>query len=129
MTPEEPQYAPEEQHWRDLRDELFFLTSKQGIPGWRFLANCLFYAIERHHGPTAARDIFDKSGVIPKRMRAALKKMYVLKRLIEMRKPNIAKLARDLAKENKKLPEEQQHGPGGTNSSNMETYIRRAIRG
>jgi hypothetical protein len=81
-----------------LIDELFSLVSKEGVQGWAYVANCLFFAIARHHGPEVAQSIFKQSGPIPKRLRNALANATVLDRLM---KPKLNKkaLARELAKE------------------------------
>jgi hypothetical protein len=129
MTPEEPGCSPETQRLLNLHREVFSLTAKQGIEGWALLASSLFFAIAHHHDLTTARKIFDRAGSLSKRGRARLDDVYVLQRLAEMQpRPNIAKLAQDLAKENKKLPRERQHGPGGTDPDNLETYIRRLVK-
>jgi hypothetical protein len=106
-------------------NELFAYTSKQGIQGWVYLANCLFFAISKHHGEQVARGIFKGSGPMPKKLRTALRNATVLDRLYRMKpKPNVAKLARELAKENKKLPKERHRGAGGINASTLEDHIR-----
>jgi hypothetical protein len=108
-----------------LINDLFFETSKKGIQGWAYLANCLFFAIARHHGDDVARRIFDESGPMPKRLRTALRNATLLDRYDMMKpKPNVARLAREVAKENKGLPKEQQRGAGGTSPSNLEDFIR-----
>jgi hypothetical protein len=81
-------------------NELFSEISGQGIRGWAYLADCLFFAITRHHGDAAARDIFDAAGPMPKRLRNALANATLLDRLARMKpKPNRKALARELAKE------------------------------
>jgi hypothetical protein len=110
---------------------LFSEISGQGRRGWAYLANCLFFAIARHHGDAAARNVFDDAGPMPKRLRAALKNAALLERLGKMKpKPNKAQLAREVAKENKKrkLPKEQQRGADGTNASNLQSHIRDQVK-
>jgi hypothetical protein len=128
MTTEEPGYSAE-QRLLNLHRELFSLTAKQGIEGWAFLASQLFFAIAKNHDLTTARKIFDRAGPLSKRRRDRLDDVYVLQRLAEMQpKPNIRKLAGELAEENKKLPRERRHGPGGTDQDSLETYIRRLVK-
>lgn len=108
-----------------LKDHLFFAVSKQGIPGWTYLANCLFFAIARHHGETTARRVFKECGPMPKRLRIAIRNATVLDRLDMMKpKPNVAQLARELAEENKALPRHQQRGVGGIDPVTLEGHIR-----
>lgn len=109
----------------NLINELFSLTRKNGIQGWRHLAGCLFLAIKRHHGDDAAERIFRNAGRMPRRLRTALRNATVLDRLAMMLpKPNVAKLARELAEENKTLPRAQQRGVGGIDVGNLEDHIR-----
>jgi hypothetical protein len=107
-------------------NELFNEVRKDGIDGWAYLANCLFFAIARHHGEAMARRIFNESGPMPKRLRAALRNASVLGRFDKMK--NVAKLARELAEENKKLPKEQQRGAGGTDAIALSDHIRTLIK-
>jgi len=122
MTPEEPGCSPETQRLLNLHRELFSLTAKQGIEGWAFLASQLFFGIAKSHDLPSARKIFDWAGPLSKRGRARLDDVYVLQRLAGMRPRNIAKLAQELVEENKKLPRERQHGPGGTDRPSLDLH-------
>jgi hypothetical protein len=127
----------EEQRLFNLREEVFFLTSKQGIQGWAHLANCLLHAIARHYDLSTARNIFDWAGPMTRaRMQTQFANIRVLLRLGDMQpEPNIAKLARDLAKENKKIPEAErrklpkalQRGAGSTDPVALEDHIRHLV--
>jgi hypothetical protein len=106
-------------------NELFYETSKRGVQGWAYLANCLFFAIARHEGPDVARPIFNTSGPSPKRLLVALDNAALLERYDNMRpKPIVAKLAREVAEENKRLPRAQQRGAMGTDARALEDLIR-----
>ncbi len=110
-------------------DALFNEISKDGLNGWAHLANCLFFAIARHYGEAAARGVFKDSGPMPKRFRTALRNASLLDRLGAMKpKPNVAKLARVIAEENKKLPRERQRGAGGTDVLVLEDHIRDLVK-
>ena len=120
-------------------DELFFRFNEavskevqQGIASrgsepqrWAYLANCLFFEISRQYGQDFARHIFKTSGPPPKRLIQALRNTSVLERLHRMRpKPNVAKLARELAEENKELPQDRRRGVGSTDALTLEGHIR-----
>ena len=112
-----------------LINELFGQTSTKGIQAWAHLANVLFFAIARHHGEPAARQIFKEAGPPPKRLLIALRNATLLDRLDGMKpRPNIAKLAKELAEENKELPKDRRRGAGGTNPSNLEDHIRDLVQ-
>jgi hypothetical protein len=112
-----------------LINELFSEINKKGIDGWAYLANCLFYAIARHYGEAAARSIFNGSGPPPKRLLSALRNAAVLDRLDAMKPtPNVSKLARELAEENKALPKQRQRGAGGTDVQVLEDHIRDLVK-
>jgi hypothetical protein len=112
-----------------LRDHLFFAVSKHGLQGWAHLAACLFFAIARHHDEATARRIFSESGPPPKRLIAALRNATVLDRLDAMKpKPNIARLSRELAEENRELPKDKRRGAGGTDVLNLKDHIRDLVR-
>jgi hypothetical protein len=89
-------------------------------------ASFLFQEIEVELGRPAARRIFAKFGTPPSaRKLAMLKNFSLLDRLDMMKpKPNVKKLARELAEENKELPTEQRRGPGSTNPETLERHIR-----
>jgi hypothetical protein len=122
----QPEFSPEEQHWFNVKNELFDLTRKRGIQGWAHVANCLLYEIARQYDLPTARSIFKWAGpMTTKRMQTQFNNACVLQRLAEMRpRPNIAKLARELAKENENLPKEQQRGAGSINPVVLEDHIR-----
>jgi hypothetical protein len=134
MTPEKLHYSPEEQHWFNVKNELFLLTSKRGIQGWAHIATCLLYEIARHYDLSTARSIFDWAGpMTTKQMQTQFTNVCLLERLARMQpKPNVAKLARELAEENKKLPKAQrrklpkaqQRGAGSTDPAAQEDHIR-----
>lgn len=106
-------------------NELFSETHAHGLRGWAYLANCLFFAISRHHTPATARKIFNASGPAPKRLTTALRNATVLERFDRMKpKPNMARLARELAEENNRLPKERRRGSGGTDPGNLKDHIR-----
>lgn len=114
-----------------LIDDLFSLVSKKGIRGWAHLAGCLFFAIARHHDEATARHIFDEAGPMPERLRTVLKNATVLERLYRMQpRPNVAELARQLAKENKKreLPKGAQRGMDGTDPHRLAAHIHEVVR-
>ena len=110
-------------------NELFTEVSKDGLQGWAHLANCLFHGIARHYGEAAARSVFNGCGPIPKRLRTAIRNATVLERLNAMKpKPNVSRLARELAEENKTLPRQQQRGVGGIDPFVLEDHIRDLVK-
>jgi hypothetical protein len=117
-----------------LTREFFSRIGKPGIDGWRDIALALFIEIFSHNGEQAARRIFnDIAPLPPKRKRAELRDVALLVRLLKMTrsketKPNIAKLACIVAKENGKLPRDERRGAGSTNAQRLEKHIRMLVR-
>jgi hypothetical protein len=114
----------------DLTDELLLLAGKLGIEHWEMLAGRLFLAIARHRGMATARRIFVETGPMPPQMRTRVENEGLLDRLARMRpKPNIRKLAKTVAEENKELvPEERQRGAGSTDWVRLEGHIRDLVK-
>ena len=100
------------------------------VKGSEYAAYKLFRLIEKHHGRPAARRIFAMWGTAPtKRRLATIRNLALLDRYDSMKpKPNVEKLARQLAVENKSLPGEKRRGAGGTNAKALEKQIRRQIK-
>jgi hypothetical protein len=98
----------------------------ESVKGCEHLAYQLFLLIREHHGDAEARRIFAMWGTPPTAKRLAMiENIGLLERLDLMPKPNVQKLARQLAKENKVLPRTKQRGAGSTNPIALEKQIRR----
>jgi hypothetical protein len=121
-------------------DELF------SAPGWRFLlvesdqdisltlegfeqaASALFLAIKNQHGAKAAQLIFKKIGRKESaRDIARFQNLILLDQYDLMENPNVQKLARIIAEDNRALPRKEQRGSGGTNAVAIEKLIRRLL--
>jgi hypothetical protein len=98
------------------------------MPGAVNAASNLFREIERHHGLAEARRIFAKLASPPNARRLNHIKNESLLNQLDMMKPapDVQRLARKLAEENKALPRGQRHGPrGSTNPVTLDKHIRR----
>ena len=98
--------------------------------GAEHVVQLLFMLIREKHGDQIARRIFAKWGTPPSKSRLAMiKNIGLLDRFDLMRpKPNVQKLARQLAAENKNLPKDKRRGAGSTDAKALEKQIRRQIR-
>jgi hypothetical protein len=105
-----------------------YVEGVDSIRGAEYAAYKLFRKIEEHHGRAGARRIFALWGSPPsaKKLRW-IKNAALLDRLDMMKpEPNVQRLARELAEENKTLPREERHGPRGSiNPVTLDKYIRR----
>jgi hypothetical protein len=92
-------------------------------------ALAFFCAIEKHVGLEEAYRIFSKFGTPPSdRKRALIKNLALLDLYDTMDKPNVQRLAWQLAAENKTLPPEERWGPRGTTSPvTLDKHIRRLL--
>ena len=98
------------------------------MPGAEDAASNLFHEIERYHGLAKARRIFAKLASNPTARRLSQIRNESLLNQLDMMKPapDVQRLARKLAEENKALPREQRHGPrGSTNPVTLDKHIRR----
>ena len=112
---------------KQVEDKIHELLALYGAAGidLAHLADVVFYAIRNQHDFATAQRIFRRAGYIQDRVKANLRNDELLKRHDDMKpRPNIAKLAREVAQENKRLPKEQQRGAGGTNPIALEHHIR-----
>jgi hypothetical protein len=109
----------------DLGD--LFVEGCESVFGCNHIAQELFALITARHGERIARRIFAKWGTPPSdRRRQLIANMGLLDSLDMMKpKPNVQRLARELAAENKKLPRSQQRGAGSTNPKALEKQITR----
>jgi hypothetical protein len=101
------------------------------MPGAEYAAYLLFRLIEKHHGIAAARYIFTKFGAPPSAKRInQIKNLGLLDMYDMMRpKPNVQRLAKQLAAENEKLPREERWGPRGTTDPLvLDKHIRRLVQ-
>lgn len=105
--------------------ELYGGPGLETVAGAKQLALNLFTQIMKHHGEQTARRIFSLWAKSPTPRRIArINNLMLLEKLDMMEpKPNVKKLARDLAKANKKLPRTEQRGARGTNAENLERLI------
>jgi hypothetical protein len=103
------------------------LEGSESVYGCEYLAYLLFMTIRAQHGDRIARRIFAKWGTPPTANQLnRIANMGLLDRLDMMEpKPNVQRLARELAKENKLLPRSKQRGAGTTNPITLEKHIRR----
>jgi hypothetical protein len=93
-------------------------------------AQAMFRAIEKHLGRDEAYRIFSKFGTPPSaEKRRLIKNLMLLDRYDTMKpKPNVQRLAWQLAVENKILPQEERWGPRGTtNPMTLDKHIRRLL--
>jgi hypothetical protein len=114
-----------------LRDTSLSREGINTIPGAKYAAYLLFCLIDEHHGRYEARRIFRMWGIPPtKRQINEIKNLGLLDRYDLMQsEPNVQRLASQLADENKKLPQDQRHGPRGTtNPVTLDKHIRRLIK-
>ena len=92
-----------------------------------FAAAKLFQEMEKEIGLADARRIFKEiAGPPTPKQRAGWKNMELIMRYDSMAQPNVQRLARKLAEENRNLPRELRHGPtGSTNWKVLDKHIRR----
>ena len=86
----------------------------------------LFLKIRKHHGDVKARRIFAMWGTPPTPRRLAEIKNLRLFDLLDLMKPrpNVMKLARELARRNETLPRPERYGPSGSfNHEVLERHI------
>jgi hypothetical protein len=110
---------------RLLERRSLYEEGAESVKGCEHLAYQLFLLIREHHGNAEARRIFAMWGNPPTAKRLALIQNIGLLDRHRMPKPNIQKLARQLAKENKALPRAKQRGAGSTDPITLEKQIRR----
>lgn len=117
-------------------DTLKALVSLFNRPhGMNSIENCedaaylIFSEIKTRHGLAEARRIFRLWGPDPSPRRVAqVGNLGLLDRLDMMKPgPNVQRLARELAVENKALPRAKQRGAGGTDPMRLERQIRRQV--
>jgi hypothetical protein len=106
-----------------------YSTGIDTIDGCEHAAYLLFTEIYTRHGIVEARRIFMKFGAEPTRTRLRLITNLALLDRYDMMKPrpNVERLAKQVAEQNKKLPREQQRGAGGTDWKNLDKHIRRML--
>jgi hypothetical protein len=107
-----------------------FSDTIDSVFGAERAAYTLFVQIKRYHGLQKARRILTKFGSPPtKRKQVMIANHRLLDRYDMMRpKPNIQRLARQLAKENESLPRNQQRGPGAIDAHALEKQISRQLK-
>jgi len=113
-----------------LRPDQLGLSGLEGLEserGCEQMAYLLFMLIREHHGDKAAHLIFAKWAKPASAAKLALiANIGLLQRLYRMKpKPNVQRLACELAIENKSLPRAKQRGAGSTNPITLEKLIRR----
>ena len=97
---------------------------------WFSAAAKLFHKISKDLGAADARRIFTSISAsrTPNQERVLRNSEMLIKHDAMMPKPNIAKLARQLAKANETLPVERRYGPRGTTEPFvMDKHIRRLL--
>jgi hypothetical protein len=106
------------------------LPGVESVTGAKHMAYLLFMVIREHHGDAAARAVFALWGTTPSAARLhQIANIGLLDRLDMMKpKPNVQRLAWQLAKENKAIPRSKQRGAGSTNPTALEKQIRRQVR-
>jgi hypothetical protein len=90
----------------------------------------LFSELTERMGVDGARLVFAHFAKRPpKKLVRQIADSELLGRYYLMEKPNVQKLAEQLAEENKKLPREKRKGPrGSTRSPTIDKYLRRLIK-
>jgi hypothetical protein len=97
---------------------------------WWFAATKLFHEMQTETGLEDARRIFKEiAGPATPKQRKGWKNMELVARYDCMAQPpNVLRLARELAKENRHLPRELRHGPtGSTDPKVLYKQIRRLV--
>ena len=96
---------------------------------WFFAAVRLFHDISIELGKADARRIFKEiAGPPTAKQRAGWKNLQLITLYDCMKRPNVRRLARELAKENRNLPRKLRHGPtGSTNLLVLDKQIRRLV--
>jgi hypothetical protein len=96
---------------------------------WWWTTVELFQGIQKEIGLEDARRIFKEiAGPSTPKQKAGWKNAELVARFVCMAEPNVQRLARDLAEENRNLPRELRHGPtGSTNPAVLEKQIRRLL--
>src|SRR6516225_9826195 len=96
---------------------------------WWFAATKLFHEIQTDIGLEAAQRIFKEiAGPATPKQRAGWKNLQLITLYDCMKRPNVRRLARELAKENRNLPRKLRHGPtGSTNLLVLDKQIRRLV--
>ena len=96
---------------------------------WWWAAAKLFQEMEKEIGLADARRIFKEiAGPPTPKQRAGWKNLELVMRYDCMTQPNVLRLARELAEENRNLPQELRHGPtGSTDLTVLEKQIRRLL--
>ena len=103
------------------------MTAK--FDNWWFAAAKLFHEIKTEIGLEDARRIFKEiAGPPTPKQRAGWKNMELVMRYDCMAQPDVPRLARELAAENRNLPRELRHGPtGSTEPAILDKQIRRLL--
>jgi hypothetical protein len=106
-----------------------FTPGADSIPGAKHMAYLLFMVIREHQGDRAARRIFAMWGNPPTPARLQQIANVGLLDHYDMMKPrpNVQRLARELAEQNKTRPRSEQRGAGSTDPITLEKHIRRQI--
>jgi hypothetical protein len=107
------------------------LNGIEDIGGCQYIASLLFGLVERRHGRGWACRIFLTLGSPPGARRLRKFKNWALLDRLDLMKPtpNIQRLARELAEENRILPHNDRWGPTGTTDwVQLDQQIRRACR-
>ena len=96
---------------------------------WWWAATKLFQEMEKEIGLADARRIFKEiAGPPTAKQRAGWKNLQLITLYDCMKRPNVRRLARELAKENRNLPRKLRHGPtGSTNLLVLDKQIRRLV--
>jgi hypothetical protein len=103
------------------------IPGAESVTGCLHMAQLLFMVFRENHGDSIARRIFAKWSAPPSNRRLQeIANLGLLDRLDLMKpKPNVQRLARQLAGENERLPKSKQRGAGSTNPMLLEKQIRR----
>jgi hypothetical protein len=90
----------------------------------------LFLEISERHGEQQARRLFLKWAKPPTaRQKAEIINWSLLHRFDAMKAPNVQKMAREIAEENRSLPPEKRQGPrGSTSEHTLDKHIRRLLK-
>jgi hypothetical protein len=118
---------------KPLRPDQLRYASIEGVEslfGCQHMALRLFSLINEHHGETEARRIFAMWGTLPTptRMRQIRNEGLLTRYDMMKPKPNVQRLAREVAEENRSLPQKDRKGAGGTTVHALDRLIRRLVR-
>jgi hypothetical protein len=113
----------------NLLDKLPWVEGLKSVNGCSSVAGTLFSIISHHHGQETARRMFSMWGTAPaRRDQQKIERYGLLMRYDQMNPPNVQRLVREVAEENKVRPRLEQRGAGNTSFKSLEVLLRRELK-